>query len=76
MPPFVTSFGPRNRLPGPLEDENVLDLGALLESGINDGLGGNSLSTSSALIGGDENAGLAILDAVSKGLGRETGEDD
>jgi len=76
VPPFVTSFGPGNRFSGPLEDENVLDLGAVLESSIDNGLGGNSLSASSALVGGDEDTGLAILDAVSKRLGGETGEDD
>ena len=68
MPPFVTSLCPGNRVSGPLEDENVLDRGTVLESGIDDGLGGNSLSTSSTLIRGDQHTGLAILDAVSEGL--------
>jgi len=66
VPPLVTSFGPGNSVPGPLEDKNVLDYGAILESGVNDSLGGDSLSTSAALVRGNQNTGLAILDAVSK----------
>ena len=76
MPPLVTSLRPGNGVSGPPLDKNVLDLGATFESGIDDGLGSNGLSTSSALVGGDQNAGLAILDAVTKRLGGETGEDD
>ena len=76
MPPFVTSFGPGNSVSGPFEDEDVLDHGTIIESGIDDCFGSNGLPTSTALVRGDQDTGLAILDAVSKGLGRETGEDD
>jgi len=76
VPPFVTSLGPGDSVPGSLEDENVLDPGAVLNGGINNSLGGDGLSTSSALIGGDQNAGLAVVDAVPKRLGGETGEND
>jgi hypothetical protein len=76
VPPLVTTLGPGNGLSCSLEDENVLDHGATLESGIDDSLGGNGLSTSSAFIRGDQNTGLAIEDAVSKGFGGKTSEDD
>ena len=66
MPPFVAPLGPGDSAPGPLEDENVLDFGTVLNGGIDNGLGGDGLSTPSALIRGDQNAGLAIFDAVPK----------
>ena len=76
MPPFVTSLGPGNGFSGPLKDENVLDLGGVLESGINNSLCGDSLSAPSAFVRGDQNARLAILDAVPERLRREAGEDN
>ena len=76
VPPLVTTLCPGDGVSGPLEDENVLDDGAALEGGIDDGLGGDSLSTSSAFIGGDQNTGPAIQDTVSKRFGGETSEDD
>ena len=74
MPPLVTSLRPGNGVAGPLLGKNVLDPGALLEDG--GGLGNNSLSTLLTIIGCDQNAGLAILDAVARRLGGETSEDD
>ena len=76
VPPLVTTLGPWDGVSGPLEDENVLYHGTALESGIDDGLGGDSLSTSSAFIRGDQNTGPAIQDAISKRFGGETGKDD
>ena len=81
MPPLFTSLRPGNGVAGngvagPLLDKNVLDPGALLEGGMGGGLGNNRLSTSLTLIRCDQNAGLAILDAVTKRLGGETSEDD
>ena len=76
MQPLVTSLRPGNGVAGPLLDKNVLDPGALLEGGISGGLGNNGLSTSLTLIGCDQNAGLAILDAVTKRLGGETSKVD
>ena len=66
MPPFITSLGPGNGVSGPLEDENVLNFGAVLESSINDSLGGDGLSASPSLVRGDQDTGLAVLDAVSE----------
>ena len=76
MPPFVATLCPGDGVSGPLEDEDVLDHGAFLESGIDDGLGSNCLAASSSLIGGYQNAGLAIQDAISERFGREAGEDN
>jgi len=44
----------------------MLYLGASHESGIDDSLSGDGLAASSTLIRGDQNTGLAILDAVSE----------
>lgn len=76
MPPFVTPLSPGNGVSGSPVDEDMLNIGTFLESGINNGLGSNSLSAPSALIGGDQNTGFAIQDAVSKGLRGETSKDD
>ena len=76
MQPLVTSLRPGNGVAGPLLDKNALDPGAPPEGGISSGLGNNRLSTLLTLIGCDQNAGLAILDTVTKRLGGETSEDD
>ena len=76
MPPLVTSLCARDSVPGPLLDKTVLDLGALLENSIDNGLGSNGLSTLSDLIGCDQNVRLAILDVVMKQLGGETSKDN
>jgi hypothetical protein len=54
----------------------MFDLGAILEGGINNDIVSNGLSTSSDLIGCDQNARLAILDVVTKRLRGETSRDD
>ena len=66
MPPFVSTFGPWDRLSGAFEHEDVLDLGALLERGIDNRLGGNGLSAAPALIGGNDDAGLTIDNPLTK----------
>lgn len=76
MPPFVPSLSPRNGVPSPLEDKDVFNQGAFLERSINNGLGSDGLSTTTTFIGSNDNAGLAILDTITKRLRRETGEDD
>lgn len=58
------------------EDEDVLGDGALLECGIGDGLCRDGLSAALGLVGGDEDLGLAVVDAVSERLGGEAGKDD
>jgi hypothetical protein len=54
----------------------VLDQRALLERVVDDRLCRDRLAAALALIGGDDDAGAAVLDTVPQGLGREAGEDD
>ena len=76
MPPAVTALDPVDRVAGALEDEDVLDNRAVLERGVRELLDRNGLATAAALVGGDDGAGLAVVDAVTKGLGGEAGEND
>ena len=76
VPPRVTALGPGDLGTGALVDEDVLDVGALLQGVVDDLLGANELATTSALVGGDDNLGIGVDDAVAEGVGGETGEDD
>jgi len=49
VPPSVSTLGPVDLSSSSLEDEDVLDERTLLESGIDDGLGSDALSSSSTL---------------------------
>lgn len=49
VPPRISTLGPGDLAARSLEDENVLDQGALLERGVDDGLGRDRLSSSLAL---------------------------
>lgn len=51
-------------------------MGALLESCVHDGLRCDRLSSTLAFIGSEEYLALAVKHAITKGLGRETCEDD
>ena len=76
MPPVVTTFNPRHGVASPLEDKDLLDEGAIPDSGVGDGLSRNSLATTPSLVRSDEDARLAVDHTITKGLGGETGEDD
>lgn len=76
MPPCITSRGERNLVSSTLEHQDLFDFWALLESGVNDSLGRDSLAAALALVRGNEDAGLAVLDTVAERLGREAGKDD
>jgi hypothetical protein len=76
MPPLIASFCPGNSASSPLEDKDVLDLGTLLESGINDGLGSDGFSATTTFIRSNDNTRLAIEDAITKRFGRETSKYD
>lgn len=76
MPPFVTTLRPRNFVPSAPENDDVLNMGALLESRIDDGLGRDRLSTAAPFVGSEDHAALAIVNTVAKSLRRETGKDD
>lgn len=76
MPPEITAFGPRNLGARPPEDQDLLDQRAVLESGINDSLGGNGLASTATFVAGDDDLALAVVDTVAEGFSGETGEDD
>ena len=76
MPPAVAAFDPRDGVACAFEDEDVLDVGAGLEGCVDDGLCGDGLAAAATLVGGEDDAAAAVLDAVAEGLGGEAGEDD
>lgn len=75
MPPFIPSWGPRNLITSPLQNEDMLDFGTILQRGIDDHLGSNRLASPSAFITCDDNTRAAILHAITKGFRREASED-
>lgn len=76
VPPFVTAFRPRDVVTRALEDQDVLDQRAFLECGVDDSLGGDSLSATFALVRGDEDTAFTVLRAITERFGGETGKDD
>lgn len=75
MPPEIATLGHGDVGAGALVHKHVADIGALLESLIDNLLCPNQLSTTLALVGGDDHLGTAIDDTVAKRVGRETGKD-
>jgi hypothetical protein len=75
VPPLVSAFGHRNFVSGSLQDQDVFDLGALLQRSIDNGLGRDRLSTSLALVGRDDDSAATVVGSVSEGFGGETGKD-
>ena len=76
VPPVVSPLGPSDLVARSLENEDVLDMWALGESSIDNGFVGDCLSTTPTLIGGDDDAGLAVLNAIAEGSSGETGKDN
>lgn len=76
VPPLVAASSPRNLSAGAPQNENVLDKRAFLDRGICNCLGGDSFASTATLVGGNENARLAILCTITEGLGGETRKDD
>lgn len=76
MPPFIPALGPRDCVASPFQNEDVFDEGTLFEGGVNDGFCGDGLSTTAALIAGDDDAAFTVLYAVTEGLCGESGEYD
>jgi hypothetical protein len=75
VPPEVTAGGHGDLVAGAAEDENLLDERALLEGGVDNGLGGDRLATTATLVRGEEDLGLAVVDTVAERLGGEAGKD-
>ena len=76
MPPLVTALDPSDWVASVLQDDDGLDERALLESLVREALDVDGLATTAALVGGEDDAGLAVVDAVRERVGREAGEDD
>ncbi len=76
MPPDVTTRGHGDVGAGALENEAVLDVGALPKGVIDNLLCANQLAATLALVGCDDDLGPGIDDAVAQRVGREAGEDD
>ena len=76
VPPLVPTLSPLDVPSGPLEDEAVLDEGALGEGSVDDRLGRDGLASTLAFVGRDDNARLGVLDTVAEGLGGESSKDD
>lgn len=76
MPPEITPLGPRNLRASPLVDQYLLDERAVLESGIDDGLGCDGLASTATFVAGDDDSALAVVDTVPESFSGEAGEDD
>lgn len=76
VPPQITAGNHVDVGASAAVDENVADVGALLQCIVDNLLGANELAASLTLVGGDDESGLGIKDTVAESVGRETGEDD
>lgn len=76
VPPQITAGNHVDVSASAAVDENVANIGALLQGIVDNLLGANELAASLALVGSDDESGLCIKDTVAESVGRETGEDD
>ncbi|KAI3481860.1 hypothetical protein L1887_55509 [Cichorium endivia] len=76
VPPDVALVVKADLAAGALDDDDVLNLGALLERRIDDALGGDVAPTALAFVGGDDDARAAVVGAVAQRVRREAGKDD
>ena len=76
MPPEVAAFDHGDVLPGPLDDQHVFDAGRLFQCRVHIHLQTGRLAAPVAAVGGDDELGLRVVDAVGERIGRETAEDD
>jgi hypothetical protein len=65
IPPHVSTRSKGNFVSGALEKKDMLDDRTVLQGGIDDGLGGDGLATSTALVCGDHNARTAVIYAIA-----------
>lgn len=68
MPPLVPTLSPRYFVSSTLEYQDVLNMGAPLKSFVCQLFDSNSLAATAAFVGGENNARLAVVDAVAKRL--------
>jgi len=76
VPPDITALGPRDLRASALVDQAGGHIGALLQSLVDNSLGTNDLATTLTLIGSDDNLGVRVEQAVTEGVGGETGKND
>jgi hypothetical protein len=76
MPPEITAFGPGDLGAGTTENDAIADLGTFLERIVDDLLGADRFSASTTFVGGQDNAGICIVDSVAERFRGETGKDD
>ena len=61
---------------GAAHDDDVIDAADLGEGGVGVGLQRDLAAAAHALVGGDDDVGLAVLDAAGERVGREAAEHD
>lgn len=76
VPPLVPAFRPGNLIPSSLENDDMLNEGAILQSSVDDGLCSDGFTTAFTLIGRDDDSRFAVLYTIAKRLGREPGKHD
>jgi hypothetical protein len=74
VPPHVAALGPAHRVAGPLDHQHALDLGVLEHRPVGRVLERHDVATPPATVGGDEQAGAGVAQAIGQGLGREAAE--
>ena len=68
MPPLITAFYKVDWVTSPLQDEYVLYVWAVLNGIVRERLDRNGFAAATTFIGGNDNAGLAVVDTVTKRL--------
>lgn len=76
VPPVIPLIVPLDVSTSAFQNEDVLNERALFESGVNNRFRSDGLSSSLSFVGSDNDSGLGVDDSVTKGFGRETGEND
>lgn len=76
VPPDVTAGGPGDLSTGTLVDEHAGNIRALLKSLVDNTLGTNDLTTTTALVSGDDDLGASVQHTIAQRVGGETGKDD
>ena len=74
VPPDVAARGPRDVITGAAQDEAGPHAGRLSHRLVGDGLHGNHLAAAEGAIGGDEQAGLTVVQPRAERLRSEPGE--
>src|SRR5208282_1740431 len=75
VPPEVAAFFPADFFLGALHDDGFFDGGAIFQGGVGGFFQGDDFSAAEAAVGGDQDFGFAIGDAVRESDGAETAED-